>query len=198
MYIDVTFSAAKFFLDNPDIPCLFVSYEDLIDSPEIVSGKIGEFVGFGDYSNAASVVDKNLNRSKPEDVDSVLWTDAEFVWDAFLAAANYCNDGNREKAEEMWRKIMEYAVDPHIAFNRNRTTWRCLRAKQTVSEVQCKMCMSKADVCNNFRKHSESQPGKHWSSQPCVYECGMDLDRTEHVSIDDSIRNNFWADQFKQ
>ena len=49
-----------------------------------------------------------------------------------------------------------------------------------------------------FREHSESSTGnlaRHWSKEPCLFECGLDLDRKEsYLTVEESIENNFWKE----
>ena len=59
---------------------MFVNFDDLQANPDEECRKMQEFVGFGDYSKAAKLVQSKLNRSKPEDIENVLWEDAEFVY----------------------------------------------------------------------------------------------------------------------
>jgi hypothetical protein len=62
----------------------------------------------------------------------------------------------------------------------------------------CKACYGDPVAASNFRKHSESMVGNlahHWSKEPCLFECGMDLDREEpYLTIEESIENNWWRE----
>jgi len=198
MYIQVTVQASQFFLNNPDIPVRFFDFDDLIEDPEGTIDEMGEFVGYGDYSKAYDVVQKKLKRSLPEDVPNTLWDDAEYVYEKFYTAANIVNgNGIREEAESLWRDILEYFQDPKRAFNREKMNWRCFRAKQQVNETLCRGCVSNAAMRINMKNRSESIEGqftKHWSEEPCLFECGFDLDRdeSEYLTIEESIKSNFW------
>ena len=91
--------------------------------------------------------------------------------------------------------IGNYFEDPKRAFNREKQQWPCYRAKKTVNENICKQCQSCEHTRKNMRKYSESIQGvfaNHWSNEPCVFECGMDLDREEYLSLDESVKNNSW------
>jgi hypothetical protein len=199
MYIGVTVQAARWFLDNPRIPVMFVNFDELVGDPSTQVGRMAAFVGRGDYGEAVKVVQPKLNRSKPEDIENVLWEDAEFVYERFTEAAAIIDAGGaRSKANGFFRKIVEYFQDPRRAFNREKRNWRCYRSKHVVSEAMCKACYGDPRVAMNFRKHSESVGGnlaKHWSKEPCLFECGMDLDREgPYLTIEQSIENNFWSD----
>jgi hypothetical protein len=195
MYIGVTVQASQFFLNNPDIPVRFFDFDDLIENPEDTIDEMGKFVGYGDYTKAYDVVQKKLKRSFPEDIPNPLWEDAEFVYDKFYNAANIINgNGIREEAESLFRDIIEYFQDP---YNRDKMNWRCFRAKQQVNETMCRGCISSPAMRANMKSRSESIEGqftKHWSEEPCLFECGFDLDRdkSEYITIEESIKNNFW------
>jgi len=200
MYIGVTVQAAQWFLQNPRIPVLFIHFEDLVSSPKTEIDKMAKFVGRGDYEKAYDVVQPKLNRSKHEDVESHLWEDAEFVYEKFCEATASINEGEgRAKANRRFKAIVRYFQDPRRAYNREKRNWRCYRSKHMVSENQCKACFNNPVVANNFKKHSELQMGnvaKHWSKEPCLFECGMDLDRKKpYLTIEESIENNWWIER---
>jgi len=198
MYIGVTFQAARWFLDNPRIPVMFVNFDDLVSDPETQVGRMAEFVGRGDYEAARGVVQPRLSRSRPEDVPNALWEDAEFVYENFVKAAELIDAGKgRSRANRYFRKIVEYFQDPRRAYNREKRNWRCYRAKHHVNEAMCKACYHDPVAAANFKAHSESVTGslsRHWSKEPCLFECGMDLDREgPYLTIEESIQNNWWA-----
>jgi len=199
MYIQVTVMAAQWFLANPRIPVLFVNFEDLVSDPKTEIDRMAEFVGQGDYKKAYDVVQPKLNRSKHEDIPNPLWEDAEFVYGQFTKAAKSINAGEgRSKANRCFKKIVDYFMDPRRAFNREKRNWKCYRAKRQASENICKQCYGNPVVAANFRNHSEELEGfvsRHWSKEPCLFECGMDLDRKEpYLTIEESIEKNWWKD----
>jgi len=199
MYISVTCQAANWFLTNPRVPVLFINFEDLVSEPKEQVDKMSEFVGRGDYKSAYDVVQPKLNRSKHEDVPNSLWEDAEFVYEQFTAAAESINAGEgRRKANKHFREIVEYFQDPRRAFNREKSNWRCYRSKHMVNANMCRACYNDPVAAANFKRHSESTEGKvanPWQEEPCVWECGMDLDREEpYLTIEESIENNWWKD----
>ncbi len=200
MYIAVTVQASQFFMDNPEIPVRFFDFDDLIEDPESTIDEMGEFVGYGSYSDAYDIVQKKLKRSLPEDIENTLWKDAEFVYEVFTKAAKLINaGGDREKANGLFKEIVEYFQDPKRNFNREKRNWRCFRAKQTTNENICQMCTSHAPTRESMKRHSETVQGeytKHWSEEPCLFECGLDLDRDEeYLTIEESIKNNFWRNE---
>lgn len=207
MFIEVTKQAANFLLLYPEIPVRFHHFEDLVENPKKVIDDMAEFIGCGDYSKSYDIVKPSLNRSKHEDVESPLWEDAEYVYDNFCKAAEIINSykgehhaalkATRKKAVPYLVNIIQYLNDPKKNTNREKRHWVCYRAKRQVVEAHCKVCVLRTDLMKNFKKQSEATPSehgvtKHWSEEPCVYECGLDLDRTEYLTIEESIANNFW------
>jgi hypothetical protein len=177
MYIQVTVMAAHWLSKYPDIPVLFVDSDDLIKDPATQLQRIQDFLGEGDFSQAVDRIDPSLWRSYPEDVEHKLWEDSEFVHDHFT------------KGE--YQEIIDYMQDPRRETHREKRNWPCVRSGHMVVESQCKLCM--ANVVNlrkNFKAHAE-QNGIEWNREPCLYECGLNLD-AEPVSIEESINNNFW------
>jgi hypothetical protein len=210
MFIGVTLQACKFLLAHPEIPIRFYHFEDLISKPLEILADMEEFVGAGDYSKASDVVKPALNRSVPEDIESQLWPDAEFVYDKFVYAARIMNryDGDcpseilkyRRLAEPFLREIVTYLSDPRRSYNREKRHWYCHRAHMQVNEVMCQQCISQPVVARNFRDHGNSVVGEHnflkrWEDSPCLFECGMDIDREDdYLSIEESINRNWWKE----
>jgi len=211
MFIHVTTMAASFLLSYLTIPIRFYHFEDLVAKPCEVIDDMGEFVGVGDYTKAYDIVQPRLNRSKHEDVESPLWDDAEFVYARFCEAADVINEykgdnanavrKRRKMAESALKSILEYMADPKRQSNREKRSWLCYRAKHQVTEAMCRECVKGGEVARNFKTHSETTEShfgvtKHWSEEPCLFECGMDLDRNpdDYLTIEESIRNNSWHD----
>jgi len=207
MFVNVTVQASQFLLFNPGTPIHFLHFEELIREPKRVIDDMSEFVGRGDYSKAYEIVQPKLNRSKHEDIESPLWDDADFVYEHFCAAAEIINtykgdnrrsvESVRRKAEKPLTEIIRYMSDPKRNTNREKRHWACYRARSQVNEALCRECIKGGIVAFNFKSHSESTPSshgvtKHWSEEPCLFECGMDLDRGSYLSIEESIENNFW------
>ncbi len=179
MYIQVTAMAAKFFIENPDIPVLFVNFDDLITRPDVVVPQIGEFLGedVESIERATKVIEPKLHRSHPQDVAHDLWEDAETVYELFN--------------EKKYAEILTYLEDPYRKFNRSKSSWLCPRLGRSVTESECKVCKSKDDVVENFKESSERQ-GIDWRNEPCTFECGMDLDSDYHLTIEESIFYSHW------
>jgi hypothetical protein len=181
----------------------FFHFENLIENPDKNIHDMQNFVGRGDYSKALSTIEPKLSRSNRVEVESDLLTDAEFVYEKFCAGAKIINESNdREKAKTFFEELIEYLDDPKRLFNRQRRRWPCFRMNHMVAEKECYGCLTDPVVRYNAIKDRDVAPIKndtHWSEEPCLFECGMDLDREEdeYLTIEESIRNNFWkSDKF--
>jgi hypothetical protein len=196
MFIEVTAQAARFLLDHPEIPVRFYHFEQLVRDPAPILQDMQEFVGRGDYSKALSAINPKLSRSNHAEVESDLLTDAEYVYEKFCKAAEVINaGGKREEAGEYFKAIHTYLEDPHRLFNRQRRRWPCFRMNHMVTEKQCHSCMTEPIVRENAIKGRKVAPIKNetpWEEEPCLFECGMDLDRDKYLTIEESIRRNFW------
>ena len=196
MFINVTIQACHFFLAHPDLPVLFVQFEDLVTKPEAIIKQIGDFEN-KDFSKAISLVEPKLNRSKHEDIDNLLWEDAEFIYKLMIKAADYNNNGDREAAEEQFKAIIKYVLDPRRETNRQAKTWPCFRLEQNVREALCKSCKFDQYTKINLRQTAEEMNIRWWE-EPCLFECGMNLDDDQPISIEESIKNNFWAPEHQK
>jgi hypothetical protein len=179
MYIGVTVQASRWILGNPDVDIHFVHFEDLLADPEKVIKEIGEFLTVGDFSKALGVVEKKLNRSKHQDIDNNLWEDSEFVYDKFVA--------------KEYQEILDYFGDPKREYNREKRSWYCPRYGQQVTQKQCHLCRTDKVVRENFKTFA-MQTMKDWQNEPCFFESGMDLDREEYLTIEESVKQNFWVE----
>jgi hypothetical protein len=180
MYIQVTISASRWILDNPDIDIHFVNFDELIANPKDVIDGVVDFLTIGDASKAYSVIEPKLNRSKPENIEHVMWEDAEYVYEKFV---------NKE-----YQDILDYFKDPKRNFNREKQSWYCPRYGQSVTEKQCKLCRSDKVVRENFKTFAMQQ-FVDWENEPCFYESGMDVDREKYLTISQSIKQNFWNNE---
>ena len=43
-------------------------------------------------------------------------------------------------------------------------------------------------------KRFATSKGIDYLDEPCMFECGMNVDREEHLTIEESIDNNSWAE----
>ena len=107
----------------------------------------------------------------------MLFRSAEYVYDKFEAGE--------------YQEILDYLSDRKRPINRSQMNWLCPRVGRGVSESMCKICMSNIVTRDNFM-HSADNAGIDWMNEPCPYECGFNLDMEKHLTIEESIRSNFW------
>lgn len=180
MYIEVTLQACRWFIENPDIPVIFVKFDDLQSNPNETIDKIAEFVGYGDFEASKKLVEPKLNRSKQEDIEHHLWEDAEYVYDQFL-------EGNYQEI------INEFANNQFREFNRLRTRWRCTRINMPVNCMDCNKCKSNPTIVENYKLRAKSM-GIDYLNEPCLYDCGFNVDSypEDQLTVEESIANNTW------
>lgn len=177
MFIKVSLSAAQWLENHPEIPVLFVNYDDLIQKPNETLNIIQDFLQEGNFEKAKSIINPKLKRSYAEPEKSDLWEDAEYVYEKMLN-----QDFN----------FMEFLTDKKRKFNRLQRKWPCLRARQYMIEPHCKACKSDKKFRESLKEYAKSA-NVDWQNEPCVFECGFNLD-SDPITIEKSIENNFWND----
>ena len=155
------------------MPILKVEYDDLVDAPESVLTRVGAFVG-EDLSAGVSEVDSGLRRSLPVDIDHPLWKLADSVYEAF--------------GEADYDKVLALVEDSSKDLFKDSGRYHCFRRGMLVTIPECEACAS-GSALSEFRRSAE-EDGVNWRREPCAYECAMGPE--PHVSIEESIRNNFW------
>ena len=178
MFINVTGLAARWLVKNPK-PVQLVFFDELMTDPKEIMLDLKEFIGGGDFDKASEKIEPKLNRSKPEDIPNKLWEEAENVYEMLCI--------------EDFEGIVEYLKDPKLQIHRSpdKRRWRCLRTGSITVEDQCNNCVASEKVRYNFRKQAESV-GIDWRNEPCLFECGMDMDREQYKTIEQSIKENTW------
>ena len=196
MFINVTLDALWFFKENPDIPIKIIQYEDLMADPLKIAQAIYDFNGLeGDVKAGAAVVDQKLNRSEHQDIECTLWADSEYLHDVMCRIQKLFDKGNRKSINKLIDNAMEYMLQPERETNILQRQWFCLRAKENVSASICEDCMLNPCAVDNYRAQSAAKMAegvRQWVDEPCLFECGMDVKRKNHVSIQDSIYMNWW------
>ncbi|MDP1712203.1 MAG: sulfotransferase domain-containing protein [Candidatus Nanopelagicaceae bacterium] len=172
MFINVTIAAARWLNKHREVPILYVKYDDLVERPMEVLPKLQAFLGEGDFSKAASLIDVKLRRSKAESVASDLWVDADTIYEMMCAG----------KLEE----ILKYAEDETRPFHRQQNSWLCLRTMLQTGEGHCKACLADANFRNQLKKQAEARK-LAWQNEPCVFEC-----QEKQMPVKESITNNHW------
>lgn len=182
MYNRVTPAAAYWLKEHPTIPVHIVDYDKLLEDPVPVIEALAEFMGEGDWSTAADMIDVNLRRSEPCTDDGPQWTYADEMHPLLLAGDW---QGILDKAEEAFERAKAEYKGPH--------RWFCVRRNSRVNAAECKMCVTNANTRSNFRKNA-TRKNIDWKNEPCVFECQYDQSRETHLTIAESIENNFWVE----
>jgi hypothetical protein len=177
MYIGVTIQACRWILENPTVPILFVNFDDLLSNPTETIDTIAEFVEFGDFEKSKTIVDPVLNRSKIQDIEHVLWEDAEFVYEQF----------NKQNYQE----ILDYFEDPTRAYRKYTDKFICTRTNDEVTNRDCQSCLS-SDVVKYNKKVLANHKQIDYLKEPCMYECGKNVDTDSYKTIEESIKNHTW------
>lgn len=181
MFIQVTLDAARWRLQNPDVPVLDVSYDDLVDMPVETLALVQEFLGEGDFPEAAKLINPRLRRSEPESENypQEAWEDAGLVHKMFVAGE--------------YKEMLKIFQDPKRKINRKHNQWLCLRCQAPMVENHCKTCKISKEFRDSLVKHAEEKKVP-WKERPCVYECCFDNDNPL-ISIEESIKNHFWLEE---
>lgn len=184
MYINVTTQASRFISENPQIPIHYVVYDDLISNPEKVIKGVCEFMGedASGWEKVKEVIDPTLNRSKVDySIENNLWEDSEFVYEKFIS--------------KEFESILEFNKDRRTKTQQERTKWKCSRTDMGTTKDACLSCRSNPTTRANFKKTAKAK-GIKWELEPCLFECGLDLEREEDelLSIQESIDDNFWEE----
>lgn len=176
MFINVTISAAMWLQQYPQTNVLFVNHADLLADPDAELERVKTFLGEGDF--IGHPVEKNLHRSKPEEIEHELWAEAEKIYDLFCAAD--------------FAGIVEYAKDARRAASRLQVRFKCPRMAETVSYAQCRVCATDKTTAENFKIKAINNE-VDWRKEPCLFECGINLDG-EQKTIEESIATNTWVE----
>jgi hypothetical protein len=176
MFLQVTAKAAQWLNYNSTVPVLLVNYDDLIEDPDKELSRVAQFIGEGDFTKHP--VDKKLRRSYPQEVDNPLWEVAEIMFKDLL--------------QQNWRGIIQTYRGNVLQINKDKLKFKCLRTGQGQVYNECLVCKKNKETRVNYKKKALDK-GIDWEKAPCVFECLYDCDNP-HISIEDSIANNFWKD----
>jgi hypothetical protein len=198
MFIDVTKQAMRFFITFPEVPVLFINFDDLMADPKYWISTIYDFNAMGgDLEAGFEIVDRKLDRSKHQEIENLLWEDAEFVYNKlneFIAM-------KKEKINHLHilEDALEVLEDPKREINKKKRLWTCHRAKVTANAEVCRQCREDVYYRYNMKQRSieidtagSSSLADSWNQEPCLFECGMDVNCENPITIEESIKNNFW------
>ena len=179
MFIKNSYQAAKFFVENPDIPVFLYNYDLLIDDPETTLKDIVAFVDGSEVKQETiDFVDKTLRRSKPEDIETEIDEEAEVVYQLM--------------SQKKFKEVVDYVSDESRNIHSFGNRFYCSRLGRDVVKAECRMCKSDPEHRKQF-KHTAIRKGIDYTKLPCTYECGFD-EKSEPLTPVQSIENNFWSE----
>ena len=178
-FIDSTIMLAGFMLKH-GIPFHVVNYDDVLENPGSVLGGVFEFLveKKADLVKAAGAIDPDLKRSLPEPKPSLLWEDADVVYQALL-------EGN-------FGKIKTFGDNDGRLSAREDANWICIRTQTRMVEAHCKQCMKSPKFAASARRSAQAR-GVNWRVLPCAWETAFRTDGESLISIDESIVRNHWV-----
>ncbi len=178
MFIEVTIKAAEWLKAHPEIEVHYVEYSKLMSDPEQTLLGIQGFLGEGDFAEAISTIDPELNRSSNVTIVHPLLVEAEMIYEAL-------------KSKD-WDAIEAYSTDRKTLLNRQTSQWTCARSGSIAQEGICRGCIDDPKFRESLKKNAEGN-GVDWKSMPCAFECGFDVDRESYLSLEESVENNHWS-----
>jgi len=183
MFIRVSTMLAKWRLDHPDIPLLPIFYDDLITNPHETITTIKDFVELdGNWDEAIKKINPKLKRSKSENREGKIWERAEKVW--------------KYLKNQDWKNIVE-TKDENKVLEKEEKQWFCPRYGKHINLHMCQACRSNETVRENYKNNAE-QKGIDWRNEPCLYEVAYGPNDIYKLTIEESIKNNFWKNQSVQ
>lgn len=177
MFIQVTKMAARFVVDNPDIPVHTVQFGDLIEAPRYTLQGVARFLGEGDWEEGAKQIEPRLYRSHHESGGGQQWAEARDLWHLLC--------------RERWQDIVDYDTP---GTNRKTRRFFCVRVGKMTSPRQCMLCYGGDQVTGKMRRRSEQAEDLNWREEPCLWECGYCEEDGSPKSIEESIEQNFFGD----
>jgi len=177
MFLQVGVMAACWF-NRTGFDPLLVEFDDLIELPQRELGLIQEYLGEGDFVEAASRIDPKLRRSYQEAPDdNPQWARAVAIWEMMRV--------------KDWPGVVEYAKDVGKRSREKRkseaqTSRFCPRLMRRVVDNECELCYLEPNTRKNFIK-TATEHKIDWENEPCIYEC-----EREEISIEESIARNHW------
>lgn len=191
MFLQVTLAASQWMKEHPSVPVHFVDYNSLIDDPVGVLEGVKTFLGEGDFTEAAKLIDPSLKRSAP-DWDDALREDAENVF--------------TKVKEKDWDALESFAKDRKTKLAERLTAWRCARTGLNVTKRFCLDCVRGGKYRQDAIARATAH-GLEWKTLPCAYEVsysdanfvdafvagGDTVEAAFEKAVAKSIEENFWV-----
>jgi hypothetical protein len=178
MFNRVNVQAAMWITRNPEIPVHVVEYDNLLDNPKEVIAGVHDFLGEGDFTGAEKLIDPDLRRSEPKDLEG---EQAEFAMLVYEKIKVGDFEGVKAMAEEKREHLKKHPP--------KKRRWFCPRLNEPVAVEVCEMCHTHKQTRNNLRDNAIRKK-INWEVEPCPYECGIRGD--EGISVQESVAGNHW------
>ena len=178
MYLEVTAVASQWIQSYPEVPVIFVNFDDLISNPAQELKRIQEFLGEGDFTKAKERVKPKLKRSEPNDLGNPLWEDAENVYSLF--------------GQGDFNGVLEYLSNKNTNYYKYSQEVMCCRDGEVKTYLHCRSCRNSKATRGNFKMIATNK-GIDWQNEPCTFEC-RGLGEGRSLTIQESIENNFWVE----
>lgn len=182
-YMKATVQFARWRVNNPDIPVLFVNFDDLIDNPETELRRMADFTGEEGYMKGLEIIDPKLgNRHR------VKHEARKGIWQEALHIHELCE-------KEDFQGIIDYVENPKLEYRKRQLKFLCVRMVQPVVYENCKFCRCEKDkqfIMSGIGRADIN--GFDWMNEPCIFECGFDPDDENPLTHEESIKNNHWKE----
>ncbi len=179
-YIRSTIMFAEWKMNHPEIPVLFVEFDNLISDPETELKRMTDFTG-ENYMKGLGIIDPKLGKRHNVERDK-----REGIWEDALHIHNLFSAGDFEG-------ILDFAKDKTSWFSKNNMGWFCPRTKGGKSYANCHFCLHKEDeqFIKSAIEYAEANE-IDWRDEPCPFECGFDPEDKHPYSIEESVKKNHW------
>lgn len=177
MFINVTYSAARWLVQYPHVPVKIVDFDTLIEKPRETLQNVADFIGEGSWADAYKCIEPRLRRSVSREDQNDVWHEADTLYRLML--------------KEDYKEVLEYVQNKAKETRKKQHQMFCTRLDSYMTHTECAQCHSSPDFIRNKIKQAETD-NIDWINEPCLFECAYDLERKEYVTIDDSIKNNHW------
>jgi len=181
-FIRGTYQAALWFLRNPEVPRLFVEFEELVADPDNTLARVGEFAGVDFKDHPINPKIQRSNKSEDRKEHRLF----EYAMPLYYMMRR-----------EDFLGVVEFFRDNAVEIMKESSSTHCLRLGGRVPYNVCKICISgSSDFIRNKIVQAETK-GIKWQDEPCVFECGGDptLEDDEILTPEESIAENHWNDQ---
>ena len=179
MFNHVTVMASKWILNHkPEM--ITVEFEELISNPKDTLNAVHSFIGHGDWDKAEKEIQPKLQRNEPTKPEIPGdWENALHYYELFKAGK--------------YQEVLDFAKDNEKPREKG---FFCTRFGGNVMKDNCTQCKTDRSSMQKLKDQADRR-GINWKDKPCLWECGMNLDRDSYtpLTIEESIKNNHWINR---